>query len=33
VFVRTLFEIGYLKEGPERPWVGFEVKPQGPGAT
>jgi sugar phosphate isomerase/epimerase len=32
-FVRTLFEIGYLKEGSERPWVGFEVKPQGPGET
>jgi sugar phosphate isomerase/epimerase len=28
-FVRVLFEVGYLnKETSERPWVGFEVKPQ-----
>jgi sugar phosphate isomerase/epimerase len=32
-FVRALFAIGYLKEGAERPWVGFEVKPQGAGET
>ena len=33
-FIRGLFEIGYLAEGKEpRPWVGFEVKPQGPGET
>ena len=28
-----LFAIGYLKEGAARPWVGFEVKPQGAGET
>jgi sugar phosphate isomerase/epimerase len=29
-FVRALFEIGYLAEGRDpRPWIGFEVKPQG----
>jgi sugar phosphate isomerase/epimerase len=28
-FVRALFKVGYLKEGrKDRPWVGFEVKPQ-----
>jgi sugar phosphate isomerase/epimerase len=28
-FIRALFAVGYLKEGsPDRPWVGFEVKPQ-----
>ena len=33
-FIRGLFEIGYLAAGKEaRPWVGFEVKPQGPGET
>lgn len=33
-FIRTLFEIGYLAEGKtEKPWIGFEVKPQGPGET
>ena len=33
-FIRGLFEIGYLAEGKEpKPWVGFEVKPQGPGET
>jgi sugar phosphate isomerase/epimerase len=32
-FVRALFAIGYLREGEDRPWVGFEVKPQGPGET
>jgi sugar phosphate isomerase/epimerase len=32
-FLRGLFKIGYLREGEARPWVGFEVKPQGPGET
>jgi sugar phosphate isomerase/epimerase len=32
-FLRGLFKIGYLAEGEARPWVGFEVKPQGPGET
>ena len=33
-FIRGLFEIGYLAESKEpKPWVGFEVKPQGPGQT
>ena len=32
-FVCALFKVGYLKEGEARPWVGFEVKPQGPGET
>jgi sugar phosphate isomerase/epimerase len=32
-FLRSLFAVGYLKEGEARPWVGFEVKPQGPGET
>jgi hypothetical protein len=33
-FIRGLFGIGYLAEGKEpKPWVGFEVKPQGPGET
>jgi sugar phosphate isomerase/epimerase len=32
-FVRALFKVGYLKDGPARPWVGFEIKPQGPGET
>jgi len=28
-FVRALFKIGYLSDGKvERPWIGFEVKPQ-----
>lgn len=28
-FIRSLFNIGYLKEGKNpRPWIGFEVKPQ-----
>ncbi len=28
-FIRALFEIGYLADGKkERPWVGFEVRPQ-----
>ncbi len=28
-FIRTLFKVGYLSESKaERPWVGFEVKPQ-----
>jgi sugar phosphate isomerase/epimerase len=28
-FIRALFKIGYLAEGKrERPWIGFEVKPQ-----
>jgi sugar phosphate isomerase/epimerase len=28
-FVRTLFKVGYLYENnPDRPWIGFEVKPQ-----
>jgi hypothetical protein len=27
--VRTLVKVGYLSaDKPERPWVGFEVKPQ-----
>ncbi len=30
-FIRALFAVGYLAEGrPEKPWVGFEVKPQSP---
>ncbi len=29
VFIRALFKVGYLGEGKkEKPWVGFEVKPQ-----
>jgi hypothetical protein len=32
-FLRGLFAIGCLREGAARPWVGFEVKPQGPGET
>jgi sugar phosphate isomerase/epimerase len=33
-FIRELFAIGYLAEGEkEKPWIGFEVKPQGPGQT
>ncbi len=33
-FIRGLFAVGYLAEGKHpRPWVGFEVKPQGPGQT
>ena len=32
-FLRALFKIGYLKEGEARPWIGFEIKPQGPGET
>lgn len=32
-FVRALFKVGYLKDGSARPWVGFEIKPQGPGET
>ena len=34
-FLRALFAVGYLRDNPgigERPWVGFEVKPQ-PGET
>jgi sugar phosphate isomerase/epimerase len=33
-FIRALFAIGYLAENMDpKPWVGFEVKPQGPGQT
>ena len=33
-FIRALFKVGYLAEGKkERPWVGFEVKPQAEGET
>jgi sugar phosphate isomerase/epimerase len=33
-FVRGLFRIGYLAKGKDpKPWVGFEVKPQGPVET
>jgi sugar phosphate isomerase/epimerase len=33
-FIRALVKVGYLKEGQgERPWVGFEIKPQAPGET
>jgi sugar phosphate isomerase/epimerase len=33
-FLGALFAIGYLEERKaEKPWVGFEVKPQGPGQT
>jgi sugar phosphate isomerase/epimerase len=33
-FIRGLVAIGYLAEGrTPRPWVGFELKPQGPGQT
>jgi sugar phosphate isomerase/epimerase len=33
-FVKALFQVGYLKEGNgERPWVGFEVKPQSEAET
>jgi sugar phosphate isomerase/epimerase len=33
-FIRGLFEIGYLAEDKDpKPWVGFEVKPHGPGQT
>jgi sugar phosphate isomerase/epimerase len=33
-FIRGLFAVGYLAEGKHsKPWVGFEVKPQGPGQT
>ncbi|HEX9115296.1 MAG TPA: TIM barrel protein [Anaerolineae bacterium] len=33
-FIQALFAIGYLAAGKEpKPWVGFEVKPQGPGQT
>jgi sugar phosphate isomerase/epimerase len=33
-FIRGLLDIGYLAEGrTPRPWVGFELKPQGPGQT
>jgi len=29
VFIRALFKVDYLKEGmKEKPWVGFEIKPQ-----
>ena len=28
-FLRGLFKIGYLSPGEKRPWVGFEIKPQG----
>jgi sugar phosphate isomerase/epimerase len=31
-FIRALFKIGYLSDGSdERPWIGFEVKPQSEG--
>jgi sugar phosphate isomerase/epimerase len=33
-FIRALFKVGYLADGKaERPWVGFEVKPQAEGET
>jgi len=33
-FIRALFAVGYLKAGsPDRPWVGFEVKPQSAAET
>ena len=33
-FLRTLIQIGYLNENkPVKPWVGFEIKPQGNGDT
>jgi sugar phosphate isomerase/epimerase len=33
-FLRALFTVGYLREGSEdRPWIGFEVKPQSPAET
>ncbi|HSB89985.1 MAG TPA: sugar phosphate isomerase/epimerase family protein [Anaerolineales bacterium] len=33
-FLKALFKVGYLREGgAERPWVGFEVKPQTPAET
>ncbi len=33
-FIRSLFACGYLAEGrEERPWIGFEVKPQSPEET
>ena len=32
-FLRGLFTVGYLSEGTARPWIGFEVKPQGDGET
>jgi sugar phosphate isomerase/epimerase len=33
-FLRALFKVGYLAEGKEdRPWVGFEVKPQSDAET
>ncbi len=33
-FIQALFKIGFLKEGKaERPWIGFEVKPQSPAET
>lgn len=33
-FLQALFAVGYLREdSPERPWVGFEVKPQTPAET
>jgi sugar phosphate isomerase/epimerase len=33
-FVKALFQVGYLKEGNgDRPWVGFEVKPQSEAET
>jgi sugar phosphate isomerase/epimerase len=33
-FIRALFGAGYLGEGkPDRPWVGFEIKPQADGET
>jgi sugar phosphate isomerase/epimerase len=33
-FLRALFKVGYLKEGKaDRPWVGFEVKPQSAAET
>jgi sugar phosphate isomerase/epimerase len=33
-FIQWMFAVGYLAEGKRgKPWVGFEVKPQGPGQT
>ena len=33
-FLQALFNIGYLKDSKkERPWIGFEVKPQNPSQT
>jgi sugar phosphate isomerase/epimerase len=33
-FIRNLFKVGYLADGKaNRPWIGFEIKPQFPGET